>query len=133
MRKILSILFATVLLSSKLNAQTTYELTPFGGYTFADKFNIDQGTASISDGFTYGATVSMITDKVNALEFTYSRLEAHVSAFSEYHGIDMNSPVGLNYIFIGGTRKFPLNLKPLQFFSGVNIRVAPIGANDIAF
>jgi hypothetical protein len=111
----------------------TYELTPFIGYTLADKFNFDQGTAGVGDGFTYGATLSMVSDKVNALEFTYSRQETTVSALSEYHQIDMNSPAGVNYILIGGTRLFPLRRQPIEFFAGVNFGAIVLGSKSNEF
>lgn len=121
------------LFSSGILAQQTYELTPFAGYTLADKFSFDQGTAGVSDGFTYGATLSMISDKVNALEFTYSRQETSVSAYSEFHEIDMQSPAGVNYIFIGGSRLFPLRRVPIEFFAGVNFGVIILGSKTDEF
>jgi hypothetical protein len=132
MKNCLLVFILLSLLSSKLKAQT-YELTPFIGYTLADKFNFDQGTARVEDGFTYGATISMISDKVNALEFTYSRQESTVSAFSEYHQIDMNSPAGVNYILIGGTRLFPLRRQPIEFFAGVNFGAIVLGSKSNEF
>lgn len=133
MKNYLLIILFLSLLSSKILAQQTYEITPFAGYTLADKFNIDQGTASISSGVSYGATLSLISDKVNALELTYSRLDADVSAYSEFHEIDLNSPVGLNYVFLGGTRLFPLRMHPIEFFVGVNFGVAIMGSKDDDF
>jgi hypothetical protein len=132
MKNYLLVFILVSLFSSKSLAQT-YELTPFIGYTFADKFNFDQGTASVGDGFTYGATLSMISDKVNALEFTYSRLESTVSAYSEYHQIDMSSPSGVNYILVGGTRLFPLRRVPTEFFAGVNFGVIILGSKSNEF
>jgi hypothetical protein len=130
-KNLLVILFLSVFASGSI-AQT-YELTPFIGYTLADKFNFDQGIARVGDGFTYGATLSMISDKVNALEFTYSRQESTVSAFSEYHQIDMSSPAGVNYILIGGTRLFPLRRQPIEFFAGVNFGAIVLGSKNNEF
>ncbi len=133
MKNYLLLILVLSLFSSGILAQQKYELTPFAGYTIADKFNFDQGTSGVSDGFTYGATLSMISDKVNALEFTYSRQETIVSAYSEFHEIDMQSPAGVNYIFIGGSRLFPLRRVPIEFFAGVNFGVIILGSKTDEF
>jgi hypothetical protein len=75
----------------------------------------------------------MVSDKVNALEFTYSRQETYVSAYSEFHEIDMNSPAGVNYILIGGTRLFPLHRAPIEFFAGVNFGAIVLGSKSNEF
>jgi hypothetical protein len=132
MKNILFVFAAMVAFTAVTKAQSI-ELSPFAGYTFADQFNFDQGTARIGDGFTYGGTLSMISNKVNVIELTYSRLDAEVSAYSEYHEIDMLSPAGLNYIFLGGTRLFPLRRRPIEFFAGMNFGVAILGSKEDDF
>jgi hypothetical protein len=132
MKNILLVFSVMVVFASTAKAQVI-EFTPFAGYTLADQFNFDQGIARISDGFTYGGTFSLISNKVNALELTYSRLDAEVSAYSAYHEIDMLSPAGLNYIFLGGTRLFPLRRRPIEFFAGMNFGVAILGSKEDDF
>ncbi len=132
MKKSLLAVVFLMAVSGTLKAQS-FEFTPFAGFTIADKFNIDQGTAQIGGGFTYGGTLSLVSDKVNALELTYSRLDAEVSAYSEAHQIDIQSPSGMNYIFLGGTRIFPLRRQPIDFFVGVNFGVTILGSKDDSF
>jgi hypothetical protein len=132
MKLLLSVFIFFTVFIPRVWAQT-YEITPFLGYTLADKFNFDQGVAGVEDGFTYGVTFSMISDMVNSLEFTYSRQETYVTAYSDYHEIDMNSPSGVNYFLLGGTRLFPLRRAPIEFFAGVSFGVIVLGSKDNEF
>jgi len=72
------------------------QLAPFAGYTFADKFRFDRGTARIGDGFTYGGTLSLLLRNSTSINLTYSRQECDFSAFSDYYDIDIDGRISAN-------------------------------------
>jgi len=128
-----SILLLVLLISMTIIGKAQkIQLIPFAGYTFGDKFNFDQGTARIGDGFTYGGTLSLVDRELSALELTYSRQNADASAYSEYHNINVNEPVSINYILLGGSKLWPLSERFI-LFAGMGMGVGIIGSKADTF
>jgi hypothetical protein len=127
MRKIL--IFSAVLLTMTLTSKAQkFEITPFGGYTFGDKFDFNGGQAKISDGFTYGGIFSYVSGNM-ALELTLSRQNAKGDAHSYDDYIDVNdAPISVNYVFGGVSALQPLSDEAV-LFTGLNMGVGFI-SND---
>jgi hypothetical protein len=127
MKKILFLSILAVSFAAVSIAQSI-ELTPLGGYTFADKFKFNGGEAELGGGFTYGGIISFFSGN-NALELTYSRQSATANAHSYDNYIDVSdAPVSVNYIFAGGSRHFPVS-DEAALFAGLNMGVGFI-SND---
>ena len=105
------------------------QFSPFAGYTFADKFKINRGSAKIGAGFTYGASLTYIVHKKTNLELTYSREDCNAWAYSEYHGIDVRGPLSVNYIFFGSSELLQLN-EDLSLFIGPNVGLGIYSGKD---
>jgi opacity protein-like surface antigen len=114
-------LYAVLLLAtaSIANAQR-FEITPIAGYTFGDSFPIRGGSARISGGLTYGGILSYVAGSHNAFELTYSRQDATGSANSVYLQGPISGPASTNYVFLGGTRLFPISDEAV-LFTGLNV------------
>ena len=106
-----------------LNAQEI-QLFPFAGYSFADKFKIDGGTAMIREGITYGGALSWIASDRWAIEISYLRMKSTMEATGYYEGDDFGfaDEIHVNYILLGGSRLFRL-AERTNLFSGVNVGV----------
>ena len=110
-----------------------FELTPFGGYTFADKIPIELGEATIKGGITYGGIFSFDFKKRNTFEIIFSRMDATATAYSDVPGfIDMTDQVDVNYILAGIKWRFPINKQAL-FFAGINLGPGIIASKDDKF
>lgn len=128
MKKIILLICLTILTNTLIKAQDL-QFTPFAGYTFADKFKFDRGNARIGDGFTYGGILSYVIDNSVAIELTYSRQDCDVSAYSDYHEIDVWGPISANYIYLGGSKLLPLN-EEMFLFTGTNIGMGIYSGKD---
>ncbi len=132
MRKIflLSALLLSLLITS--NAQNI-ELYPFAGYTFGTHCYVATGKARLSDGFTYGGTLTFGTGQHSSLELTYLRQDATATAENLYSNFPrFSDPVSINYIFLGGSRLYPINDK-VTAFTGGNIGMAILGSKNNTF
>jgi hypothetical protein len=132
MRKIflLSALLLSIIITS--NAQSI-ELYPFAGYTFGTHCYVATGKARLSDGFTYGGTLSFVAGQHNSLELTYLRQDATATAEGLYSGFQkFSDPVSINYIFLGGSRLYPVNDK-LTPFTGAHVGMAILGSKHDTF
>jgi len=109
------------------------ELYPFAGYTFGTHCYVTGGTAKLSDGFTYGGTLSIVAGQNNSVEVTYMRQDATGTANSIIPGfINVKDPMSVNYIFIGGSRLFPVNDMVTPFF-GANVGMGILASKDNYF
>jgi len=128
MKKLL--LFSTLMLSITLMSNAQHiEATPFAGYTFGSSFDFNGGKASLSDGFTYGGIFGYQAGNM-ALELTYSREDTKGSAHSYDDHINVNdTPVSINYVFLGGSRLYPLS-DETTLFTGLNMGVGFISNQD---
>jgi hypothetical protein len=121
MKKIL-LLTTLVIAFAVVSKAQRIEITPFGGYTFADKFKFNGGEAELGGGFTYGGILSFFSGN-NALELTYSRQSAtaYAHSYDDYINVS-NAPVNVNYVFAGGSRHFPVS-DEAALFAGLNMGV----------
>ncbi len=98
------------------------ELTPIAGYTFPERFDVNQGEARVSGGFTYGGILTFDINDNYGVELIYTRQDADAEVNSFYL-VERNVPVSVNYIQAGGARYFPVNAMT-RFFAGLNLGAA---------
>ncbi len=124
-----TLIFLQLLFAGGLFGQSI-SITPFGGYTFADKTDIPGGRAKLGDGFTYGGWLTFGLTETYELELMYSRQDADGSySYSNYYDSD---PLAVNYILIGGNRLFPVSPN-VTLFSGLKLGASIIGSKDDYF
>lgn len=126
------ILFTLSFAMASLSVAQSVEISPMIGYNFADKFNVDGGTARISDGMSYGGSITIIPQGFNSIELTYRRMDGTMTANSVYLSKSFEEPVSTNYVFISGNRMAPLS-KSVMFTGGLNLGVGFITSKNDVF
>jgi len=123
-----TIIYLCFLCQTSLYAQSI-ELTPFSGYTFPERFDVDGGEVRISGGHTYGGILTFNISELYGIELLYSRQDAEgdVNAFPILDR--RNIPLSVNYIQAGGIRYFPLN-SMASLFGGLNLGAAGLVAKE---
>jgi hypothetical protein len=109
-------------------AQTSIELIPQGGYTFADKLNFSNTFGRIDEGFNFGGSLQFNMNRHIGLEIMYNRMNA-VAAIYNYGAIPGDIPLyqtnaGINYIMAGPVSSFPLPNSPATLFFGADLGAA---------
>ena len=131
-KKILILAVLTISTGVSVLAQSI-ELTPFAGYTFRSTVNITNGQARVNDGFTYGGALTYKAGLYNAIELSYYRYQTNATAQSSYSGFEfVDTPVNVNYMFIGGQRIIPANEK-MSGFTGFNLGAGWLGSGNDSF
>jgi hypothetical protein len=127
-------LFILVLLSliSQQGISQYVEITPYGGYSFQNRFDIYRGRATISDGPTYGGMLTFGLNEHYEIELQYSRQDANLYAYSMDWTSDFNGPISINYALIGSNRLFETS-DNLFVFSGVKLGAGFISSRDNQF
>jgi hypothetical protein len=117
--KRVTLLFVALLLSLYGLAQPSVTLLTFGGYTFADKFDIiydyGYGYGKIQDGFQWGAGLEIGMSDEAAIELIYQNMKT--DAFVQGDLLRYEGSIGINYAMLGGTRYAPVNDKVAGFGS----------------
>ena len=138
MKKLFLALILIAGVSSVAKSQVKVQLFPFAGYTFQDKLYFYDGEAKISDGMTYGGSLTAILGMFNAVELTYSRQDVDVSATYGYYDsrgryvtTTEGTKAAMNYVFIGGNRLFPIpNNEKLNMFTGFDLGVGWLAPSE---
>lgn len=131
MKKLFLVLALMVGITAVAKSQVKVQLFPFAGYTFQDKFYLYEGDGKISDGMTYGGSLTAILGMFNAVELTYSRQDVECSGTYYYYdsrgrytSVSDQTAAAMNYVFIGGSRLFPIpNNDKLNMFTGLDLGV----------
>lgn len=92
-----------------VQAQPTITLLTFESYTFSDKFDTEDGSGRIEDGFQWGGGLEFGLQETVAIELIYQNMQTDVT----YQGFDgkYKGNFGINYVMLGGTKYAPLNDK----------------------
>lgn len=133
--KILKILLITTglyLLAFQINAQSI-QLTPYSGYTFSNKFSIDEGTAKIYGGHTFGGILTFTLPISYDVEILYSRHITTVTANSRRLTEPFRSDAAYNYILAGMNRNFVIPNTGLKFFGGPKFGASILTSLDDQF
>lgn len=135
------LLLVVFLLSIGTKAQEAQSLSlnVYGGYTFSDSMDYDGYSATVEDGFEYGAGLEYFVQKNNSIELKYLRLDTSIPFYGPL-GNQLNSgddKGAMNFILLGGTHYFETssaNLLPyLGGGLGVGIIETPQSGNDTNF
>lgn len=115
---IIGCLFLVFMMSTSLLQAQSLEIVPMAGYTLRSTFNVFDGRARILGNFTKGGTVTYNINPYYGVEFSYfnQRTDAITRSLALQ---DDDVPLNVNYILVGGVKKFPIN----EFFipyTGVN-------------
>jgi hypothetical protein len=109
-------------------AQTTLEIIPQAGYTFADKVNFNSTFGRINEGFNYGGSLQFNMNRHIGIEFMYNRMDVPAQLYN-YGAIPGDAPIyqtnaGINYVMAGPVTSFPLPNSPANLFFGVDLGAA---------
>ena len=109
-------------------AQTSLELIPQAGYTFADKVNFSNTFGYINEGFNYGGSLQFNMSRHFGLEIMYNRMDVPAQLYN-YGALPGNTPLyqtnaGINYIMAGPITTFPLPNSPANLFFGADLGAA---------
>jgi hypothetical protein len=115
-------------ISASSLAQTTIELIPQGGFTFADKVNFNNTYGRINEGFNYGGSLQFNINRHLGIEFMYNRMDV-VAGVYNYGAMVGNAPLyqtnaGINYVMAGPVTSFPLPNSPANLFFGMDLGAA---------
>jgi len=98
-------------------AQSSYEVFVFGGYTGKNNFGITGGSALIESGGVFGATVSYSPDPAYSFELFYSRQSTILNASSTFDNIRIREEGSVSYWMLGVTPVIPSSVENLNFFT----------------
>jgi hypothetical protein len=109
-------------------AQSSIELIPQGGYTFADKVNFDNSFGRINEGFNYGGSLQFNFNRHIGIEFMYNRMDVPAEIYN-YGAVPGDAPLyqtnaGINYVMAGPVSSFPLPNSPANLFFGADLGAA---------
>jgi hypothetical protein len=124
MRKIFLILPAVLFLSAGVVGQSSVELLPSAGYTFASHNNFYDTYGRIADGASYGGSIKFNVTRSFGIEVLYSHMNTTTGLY--YYGTDQN-PIGglsnlqLDYIMAGPVESFTIPNSTVRPFIGALI------------
>lgn len=123
-----------------MNAQDarSFSLNLYGGYNFSDSVNYDGYSATIKDGFQYGAGFEYFFSRNNSVELKYQRADTKIPFYGPA-GNQLNSgddKGALNFILLDGTHYFDTGSNLLPYLGaglGVGIIETPQSGNGTYF
>jgi len=103
-------LFSAMLMFIRLSsmAQTTIELIPSAGYTFADQVNFYNYYGRIEGAANWGGSLMFNVNRNFGIELLYQRIDAKSGLYDygSYHPPFKQTDVGINYIMAGPVQSF---------------------------
>lgn len=133
MKKVKLFLITMLILAGPQLFSQSFQITPYSGYTFNNRFYIEGGRAEISGGHTFGGIVTYSLPKNFSLEFLYSRHMTTVSAWSTILPDDVSYGAAYNYFLIGANRNVFIPNTGLKFYGGTKIGASVLSAIDNEF
>lgn len=134
--------FLLVLFLSAIGANAqdarSFSLNLYGGYNFSDKIDYDGYSATIEDGFQYGAGFEYFFSTNNSVELKYLRTDTKIP-FYDPAGIKINAgndKGAFNFILAGYTHYFDTESNLLPYLgagAGVGIVETPQGGSGTYF
>ncbi|HVS96454.1 MAG TPA: hypothetical protein VHE54_08200 [Puia sp.] len=126
MRKTVLFLSAILLLSARSVAQTSVELIPSVGYTFADRNDYYDTYSRIGDGVSYGGSIKFNVNRGFGIEVLYSHLNTNSGLYN--YGPDHTPIEGTNlsfdYIMAGPVQSFTIPNSTVRPFLGAMLGAA---------
>jgi hypothetical protein len=126
MRKIFLILPAMLLLSAGVFAQTSVELIPGGGYTFASRTDFYDTYGRIAGAGSYGGSIKFNVNRSFGIEVLYNHMNTTSGLY--YYGPDQ-TPIAANnlqmdYIMAGPVESFTIPNSTVHPFIGAMLGAA---------
>lgn len=126
MRKIILILPALLFLSAHSFAQTSVELIPTAGYTFASRNDFYDTYGRIADGLSYGGSIKFNVNRSFGIEVLYSHMNTTSGLY--YYGPD-HTPIDegnlrFDYIMAGPVESFNIPNSTVRPFIGAMLGAA---------
>ncbi|MEG2102275.1 MAG: outer membrane beta-barrel protein [Flavobacterium sp.] len=123
-----------------MNAQDarSFSLNLYGGYNFSDSIDYDGYSATVEDGFQYGAGFEYFFSTNNSVELKYLRADTKLPIYGPA-GDQRNSgddKGALNFILLDGTHYFDTGSNLLPYLGGglgVGILETPRSGNGTYF
>lgn len=135
MRKIFLILPVVLFLSAGAFAQSSVELIPSVGYTFASHNDFYNTYGRIADGVSYGGSIKFNVTRSFGIEVLYSHMNTNTGLY--YYGDDQHPLYGLSnlqldYIMAGPVESFSIPNSTVHPFIGAMLGAAVMtpGANS---
>jgi len=127
MRKIFLVLPAILLLSAGAFAQSSVELLPSVGYTFASHNDFYNTYGRIADGVSYGGSIKFNVTRSFGVEVLYSHMNTTTGLY--YYGTDQSPIYGLSnlqldYIMAGPVESFSIPNSTVHPFIGAMLGAA---------
>ena len=127
MRKIFLILPAVLFLSAGAFAQTSVELIPSVGYTFASHNDFYNTYGRLADGVSYGGSIKFNITRSVGIEVLYSHMSTTSGLY--YYGSDQTPIYGLtnlnlDYIMAGPVESFTIPNSTVRPFIGALLGAA---------
>lgn len=134
MKKNLIALLLIVTSTGMFAQKTGLEISAFGGYTFGDKFPLAYANGRVDGGSTFGGMLNFFPVENYGIGLMYT----YMPTFMEVSGRPIDIPpsgyVRINgnvqFITIGGLRRFVLNNDKTSLNSSVNLGMAILDATD---
>lgn len=134
MKKNLIALLLIMGCSGLLAQKTGLEISAFGGYTFGDKFPMAYANGRIDGGSTFGGMFNFFPVENYGIGLMYT----YMPTFMEVSGRPIDIPPSgymringnVQFITIGGLRRFVLDNDKTSLNSSVNLGMAILNATD---
>jgi hypothetical protein len=126
MRKIMMILPLAILITITSFAQTSVELMPTVGYTFADRSDFGNSYGRIDGGLSLGGSVKFNANRNFGIEILYSHMNTQSGLYQYGYGGSKlaGGDLALDYIMIGGVQSFGVPNSTVRPFIGAFLGAA---------
>ncbi len=125
-------LFTFILIFTQAFSQSI-QLSPYSGYTFSNKIDIEGGRAKISGGHTFGGILTFTLPVDYDVEILYSRHINLVTASSRRLTEDFRSDAAYHYILAGVNRTYTIPNTGLKFYGGPKLGASILSSLDNEF
>jgi hypothetical protein len=127
MRKIATLLPLSMLIAISSFSQTSIELMPTAGYTFASRTNFYDSYGRIEGGLNLGGSIKFNANRNFGIELLYSHMNTTSGLYQYYYdgGAQLASgDLSLDYIMIGGVESFKIPNSTVRPFIGAFLGAA---------
>lgn len=115
----------------------SFSLNLYGGYNFSDKLDYDGYSATIDDGFQYGAGLEYFFQTNNSVELRYARQDVKIPLYGPGGAqLNSNDEGAFNFILADFTHYFDTGSNLLPYLgagAGVGIVESPQGGSGTYF
>lgn len=126
MRRIIMILPLVFLVATSSFAQTSVELMPTVGYTFADRTDFGNSYGRIDGGLSLGGSIKFNANRNFGIEILYSHMNTQSGLYQYGYGGSKlaGGDLALDYIMIGGVQSFAVPNSTVRPFIGAFLGAA---------